>query len=69
MAKENDKKTNNIMVKGKRQKDKQYNGQRKTTKGQIIKWSKDKRANNIKAKRTKGQIINGQRKTTKGQTI
>jgi hypothetical protein len=41
------------MVKGKRQKDKQYNGQRKTTKGQIIKWSKenDKRANNIKAKR------------------
>jgi hypothetical protein len=27
---------NNIMAKGKRQKDKQYNGQRKTTKGQTI---------------------------------
>jgi hypothetical protein len=35
------------MAKGKRPKDKQYNGQRKTTKGQIIKWSKenDKRTN------------------------
>ena len=28
--------TNNIMANGKRQKDKQYNGQRKTTKGQTI---------------------------------
>ena len=28
--------TNNIMAKGKLQKDKQYNGQRKTTKGQTI---------------------------------
>jgi hypothetical protein len=34
--KENDKRTNNIMAKEKRQKDKQYNGQRKTTKGQTI---------------------------------
>jgi hypothetical protein len=33
---ENDKRTNNIMAKGKRQKGKQYNGQRKTTKGQTI---------------------------------
>ena len=61
------------MAKGKRQKDKQYNGQRKTTKGQIIKWSKenDKRTNNIKAKgkRQKDKQYNGQRKTTKGQTI
>jgi hypothetical protein len=61
------------MVKGKRQKDKQYKGQRKTTKGQIIKWPKenDKRTNNIKAKgkQTKDKQYNGQRKTTKGQTI
>jgi hypothetical protein len=28
--------TNNIMAKGKQQKDKQYNSQRKTTKGQTI---------------------------------
>jgi hypothetical protein len=32
----NDKRTNNIMAKGKREKDKQYKGQRKTTKGQTI---------------------------------
>jgi hypothetical protein len=61
------------MVKGKRQKDKQYNGQRKTTKGQIIKWSKenDKRTNNImaKGKRQKDKQYKGQRKTIKGQTI
>jgi hypothetical protein len=38
--------------KEKQQKDKQYNGQRKTTKGQTIKWPKenDKRTNNIMAK-------------------
>ena len=61
------------MGKGKPPKDKQYNGQRKTTKGQIIKWSKenDKRTNNImaKGKRQKDKQYNGQRKTTKGQTI
>ena len=53
--------TNNIMTKGKRQKDKQYNGQRKN----------DKRTNNImaKIKRQKDKQYNGQRKTTKGQTI
>jgi hypothetical protein len=31
-----DKRTNNIMAKGKPPKDKQYNGQRKTTKRQTI---------------------------------
>ena len=50
------------MAKGKRPKDKQYNGQRKTTKGQIIKWSKER-------KRQKDKQYNGKRKTTKGQTI
>jgi predicted membrane protein len=34
--KENKQRTNNIMAKGKRQKDKQYKAQRKTTKGQTI---------------------------------
>jgi cellulose synthase/poly-beta-1,6-N-acetylglucosamine synthase-like glycosyltransferase len=34
--KKNEKKTNNVMAKGKPPKDKQYNGQRKTTKGQTI---------------------------------
>jgi hypothetical protein len=61
------------MAKGKRPNDKQYNGQRKTTKGQIIQWSKenDKRTNNIMAKGElqKDKQYNGQRKTTKGQTI
>ena len=33
---ENDKKTDNIMAKGKRQKDNEYNGERKKTKGQTI---------------------------------
>ena len=49
------------MAKVKRQKDKQYNGQRKN----------DKRTNNImtKRKRQKDKQYNGQRKTTKGQTI
>jgi hypothetical protein len=49
------------MAKGKRQKDKQYNGQRKTT----------KRTNNImgKVKRQKYKQYNGQKKPTKGQTI
>jgi hypothetical protein len=36
------------MAKGKQQKDKQYDGQKKTTKGQTIKWSKEN--NNIMAK-------------------
>ena len=61
------------MANRKRQKDKQYKGQRKSTKGQIIKWSKenDKRTNNImaKGKRQKDKQYNGKRKTTKGQTI
>ena len=49
------------MTKGKLQKDKQYNDQRKTTKGETLKWPKenDKRTNIIM---TKG-------KTTKVQTI
>jgi hypothetical protein len=49
------------MAKGKRQKDKQYNGKRKTV----------KRTTSIKAKgkRQKDKQYNGQRKTTKGQTI
>jgi hypothetical protein len=47
--KENDKRTNYIMTKGKRQKDKQYIGQRKN----------EKRTNNItdKGKTRKGQTI------------
>ena len=56
------------MAKGKRQKDKQYNGQRKTTKGQIIKWSKenDKRTKyNGQRKTTKDKQYNGQRKRQK----
>jgi hypothetical protein len=36
MAKRKRQRTENIMDKGKRQKDKQYNGQRKTTKRQTI---------------------------------
>jgi hypothetical protein len=36
IAKENDKRTNNIMAKGKQQKDKQYNGQSETKKRQTI---------------------------------
>jgi hypothetical protein len=53
--------TNGIIAKGKRQKDKQYNGQRKN----------DKRTNNImaKGKRPKDKQCNGQWKSTKGQTI
>jgi hypothetical protein len=49
------------MAKGKRQKDKQYNGQRKN----------DKRTNNIKAKEKppKDKQYNGQKKTTKGQRV
>ena len=55
------------MAKGKRQKDKQYNGKRKTTKAK----ENDKRTNNqmVKGKRQKDKQYNGQRKTTKGQTI
>jgi hypothetical protein len=49
------------MAKGKRQKDKQYNGQRKN----------DKRTNNImaKGKRQKDKQYKGQRKNDKEQTI
>ena len=49
------------MAKGKRQKDKQYKGQRKN----------EERTNNImaKGKRQKDKQYNSQRKTTKGQTI
>jgi hypothetical protein len=59
--KENDKRTNNKMAKGKPPKDKQYNGQRKNA----------KRTTSIMAKgiRQKDKQYNGQRKTTKGQTI
>ena len=61
------------MAKEKRQKDKQYNGQRKTTKGQTVLWPKgnDKRTNSIMAKgnRQKDKQYKGQRKSTKGQTI
>ena len=61
------------MVKGKRQKDKQYKGQRKTAKGQTIYWPTEnhQRTNNIvaKGKRQQDKQYNGQRKTTKGQTI
>jgi tmRNA-binding protein len=50
-----------LMAKGKRQKDKQYKGQRKN----------EERTNNImaKGKRQKDKQYNSQRKTTKGQTI
>ena len=61
------------MVKRKRQKDKQYKGQRKTAKRQTILWPTEnhQRTNNIKAKgkRPKDKQYNGKRKTTKGQTI
>ena len=57
------------MAKGNRQKDKQYNGQMKSTKGQTVYWPKeiDKWTNNIKAKgnRKKDKQYNGQRKTSK----
>ena len=39
-SKEKDIKTNNAMVKRKRYKDKQYNGQKKKTKRQTMQWSK-----------------------------
>jgi ribosome-associated protein YbcJ (S4-like RNA binding protein) len=61
------------MAKGKLEKDRKYNGQRKTRKGQKIQWPKenDKRTDNIMAKgeQQKYKQYNGQRKTTKGQTI
>ena len=61
------------MTKGKRKKDKQYKGQRKTTKGQTIQMPKEnhQRTNNINAKGKPQQDkqYNGQTKTTKGQTI
>ena len=49
------------MIKGKREKEKQYDGQRK----------KEKTTNNImaKGKRQKDKQYNGQRKMTKRQTI
>ena len=45
------------MAKGKRQKDKLYNDQRKTAKGQTIYWPKEKRE--------KDKQYNGQRKNQK----
>ena len=57
------------MTKGKRQKDKQYNGQRKTTKGQTIYWPRYKQyiGQRKNDKTTKNIMAKG--KTTKGQTI
>ena len=49
------------MAKGKRQKDKQYNGQRKTTK-----WTNNVMA---KGKRQNDKQYNGQMKTTKEHII
>jgi hypothetical protein len=62
------------MAKGNRQKDKQYNGQRKSKKrtNNIMAKGKRERTNNIMAKRKKQQKdkqYNGQRKSTKGQTV
>jgi hypothetical protein len=57
------------MAKGKREKDKQSNGQRKTTKRKTIYWPKknEKRTNNIKAngKRQRDKQYKDHRKTTK----
>ena len=56
MSKENDKRTNNIIAKGKQQKDKQYNGQRKR--------QKDKQYNGQKKNEIRTNYI-----MAKGQTI
>jgi hypothetical protein len=61
------------MVKGKRQKDNEYNGQRKNEKrtDNIKAKGKQQRTNNLmaKGKLQKDKQYNGQTKTTKGQTI
>jgi hypothetical protein len=61
------------MVKRKRTKDRQYNGQKKKDKGQTIQWSKEKgrRTDNtrVKRKRTKDRQYNGQKKKDKGHTM
>ena len=49
----------------KRQKDRQYNGQK--TEGQTTQWPKDRRTDNTMAKRQKDRQYNGQK--TEGQTI
>jgi hypothetical protein len=41
-SKEKGRRTNNTMVKRKRTKDRQYNGQKKKDEGQTIQWSKEK---------------------------
>ena len=48
------------MTKRKRLKDRQYNDQKKKTKGETIQWPK---------KRLKDRQYNDQKKQTKGQTI
>jgi hypothetical protein len=65
-SKEKDIKTNNAMVKIKRHKDKQCNGQKKKTQRQTMQWSKEKdiKINNamVKRKRYKDKQCNGQKK-------
>jgi hypothetical protein len=78
-SKEKDIKTNNAMVKRKRHKDKQCNGQNKKTQRQTMQWStekdKDKQCNGqkkktktnnamVKIKRHKDKQCNGQQKKT-----
>ena len=67
-SKEKDTKTNITMVKIKRQKDKQCNGQKKKTCRQTMQWSKEKdiKTNNamVKRKRHKDKQCNGQKKKT-----
>jgi hypothetical protein len=59
-------KTDITMVKRKRTKDRQYNGQKKKDEGQTIQWSKEKgrRTDNtmVKRKRTKDRQYRGQKK-------
>ena len=61
------------MTKIKRLKDRQYNDQRKKTKGQTIPWPKEKHSMTdntmTKRKTPKDRQYNDQRKKTKGQTI
>jgi hypothetical protein len=56
-SKEKGRRTDNTMVKRKRTKDRQYNGQKKKDEGLTIQWSKEKgrRTDNtmVKRKRTK----------------
>jgi hypothetical protein len=61
------------MVKRKRTKDRQHNGQKKKDEGQTTQWSKEKgrRTDNtmVKIKRTKDRQHNGKNKKDEGQTI